>query len=60
MDELNETHEPLYSVKAHHSNRFTNKPGLLICQATANGSPVSVLIDSGAFPSFIRADLPFL
>ncbi|KAJ3239099.1 hypothetical protein HDU78_003028 [Chytriomyces hyalinus] len=62
-DPTNEFDHPrytLFSMKNHHSSAFSDAPGLLICQGTIQDHPVSILIDSGATPSFIHASLPFI
>ncbi|TPX67624.1 hypothetical protein CcCBS67573_g07445 [Chytriomyces confervae] len=45
---------PLYHVKSEHHAPYSDTPGLLICQGTIDDHPVSILIDSGANPSFIH------
>ncbi|KAI8835143.1 hypothetical protein BJ741DRAFT_608144 [Chytriomyces cf. hyalinus JEL632] len=50
----------LLSMKNHHSSAFSGAPGLVICQGTIQDHPVSILIDSGATPSFIHANLLFI
>ncbi|KAJ3387481.1 hypothetical protein HDU80_000154 [Chytriomyces hyalinus] len=44
---------PLYHIKSELHTPYSDTPGLLICQGTINNHPVSILIDSGANPSFI-------
>ncbi|KAJ3244164.1 hypothetical protein HDU77_010054, partial [Chytriomyces hyalinus] len=51
---------PLYHVKSEYHAPYSDSPGLLICQGTIDNNPVSILIDSGANPSFICANLLFL
>ncbi|KAJ3214951.1 hypothetical protein HDU81_001531, partial [Chytriomyces hyalinus] len=51
---------PLYHVKSEHHTLYSDTPGLLFCQGTINDHPVSILIDSGANPSFIHSSLLFL
>ncbi|TPX52255.1 hypothetical protein CcCBS67573_g09911, partial [Chytriomyces confervae] len=51
---------PLFQVQTQHSTPYADSPSLLICQGTINEHPVSILIDSGANPSFINSSLPFL
>ncbi|KAJ3377916.1 hypothetical protein HDU80_003085 [Chytriomyces hyalinus] len=48
---------PLFQVQTQHSTPYADSPSLLICQGTINEHPVSILIDSGANPSFINSSL---
>ena len=45
-----------FELKIHHVENRTNNAGLLVCTGHVNNKPATFLIDSGAYPSFIRAD----
>ena len=47
---------PLLHISNHHSEPLTTKKGLLICTGLHNQTSFSILIDSGANPSFLNLD----